>query len=193
MKQWKYVNRIIIGIGEPYENNIRLAHSSEIEEVAYNTGEYAWLYRLEDGIMSRVSDDEPLTENDFDELYEEYTDFDKKCKAKKFFFENEEGDKSAYKKADWGDYDHYMELVSEHGINISRYDVTEAEIVEGVCYKAEYSIPQNYPHKESQRFYKFVADDGREFYVEETCAFFQDECDNVFELITKDVFDEYDK
>lgn len=187
MKINKYVNRLIID-----KETIYLAHSSEIEEVTYNDGSYTLLYRLEDGIMSRVSEDEPLTAEDFDNLYEEYTDWNEKCKHEKFMFENECGEICAYVKSNWGDYDHYMELVSEHGINISRYDVIDAEIIEGVCYKAEYSIPQNYPHTEAKCFYKFVAHDGREFYVEKTYAFFQDECDNVFELITKEKFEEYE-
>lgn len=189
MDLYKYANRFII---DDDNNRVFLAHSKDISEVTYNTGDYATLYRLEDGIMSRVSDDVPLRENDFDELYEEYTEFDAECGREKIEAEDIYGDVNAYVKAEWSNYEHYMRLESEHGINTSSYDFTDAEIIEGKCFKADDYIAQNYPHIACQTFFKFVADDGREFYIKETMPFIADESDYVFELIEKDEFDEYD-
>lgn len=188
MRQYKYANRLIIN-----HDRVYLAHSNDIDEVTYNTGDYAMLYRLEDNVMTRVRDDEPLYEGDFGDLYEDYTDYDAECGREKIEVENEYGDICAYVKAEWGNYDHYMQLESEHGINTERYNITDAEIIEGVCFIADDYVEQDYPHTEGQRFFKFVADDGREFYIKETTPFFIDQSDYVVELIDKDEFDEFDQ
>lgn len=189
MDLYTYANRLII---DDDNNRVFLAHSKDISEVVYNTGDYATLYRLEDGIMSRVSDDVPLCEDDFDELYEDYTDFDAECGHDKIEAEDEYGEIGSYVKAEWSNYEHYTRLESEHGINTSSYDFTDAEIIEGECFKADDYIMQDYPNTEAQVFFKFIAHDGREFYIKETKPFFVDESDYVFELIGKDEFEEYD-
>lgn len=185
MEQYKYTNRLIINNDEVY-----LANSNDIDEVTFNTGDYAIMYRLENGIMSRVRDDEPLYEYDFENLYEEYTDWDAECGHEKIEAENEDGDICSYVKAEWENQEHYLHLKSEHGINISYYDITDANVIEGECFKSNCSINQDYPKTERQNFFKFVDNDGKEYYIKETVPFFADKCDYVFDLITKEEFEE---
>lgn len=192
MKKSNRINCLII---DENNNRIFLTHSNNLDEVTYNDGCYAKLYRLEDGVICNVSDDEPLYEDDFEDLYEEYTEFDEECGHEKFEFEDEYGEVGAYTKAEWCNYDEYryIHFESEHGINTSRYDFNEdTEIIEGECFIADDYINQDYPNTEHQNFFKFVSDDGKEYYIRETHPFFIDESDYVFELIDKEEFEEYD-
>ena len=194
MKKTEYINRLILNTGmscaDNGEERIFLAHSQEIEEVVYNDDCYTTLFELdENGYMKRAAD--ILVESDFDNLYEEYMECDKGKEV--VMHENLYDDvPHAYVKANWNDYDHYLQMHSEHGINTDYYDITDAEIVEGVCYDASGCIIQDYPNTEHQDFYKFVARDGREFYIKKTHPFFIDESDYCFELINKEEFEEYD-
>lgn len=193
MKKFNSFNRLII---DKENDRIFLAHSNDIDEVTYNDGTYADLYRLEDGVMYHVRDDEPLTESDFDDLYEEYTDFDEECKHKKFEFENEYDEIGAYAKAEWCNYDEhrYIHFESEHGINTSSYDFDEdTEIIEGNCYISYDYIIQDYPNTQHQNFYKFEASDGKEYYIKETHPFFIDKSDYCYEMIDKEEFEKYDE
>lgn len=192
MKKNNRINRLIID-----ENNDRifLAHANDLDEVTYNDGNYTELYRLEDDVMCSVRDDEPLYEGDFDDLYEEYTEFDEECGHEKFEFENEHGEVGSYVKAEWHNYNEhrYIHFESQHGINTSCYDFDEdTEIIEGECFIANDYISQKYPNTVHQNFFKFVSDDGKEYYIRETTPFFLDESDYVFELIDKEEFEEYD-
>lgn len=194
MNKWKYYNRLIINTGIECADGtekIFLAHSKNIEEVVYNDGSYTELYAVdESGYMDRAAD--VVTENMFDDLYEEY---DESCdKGKEVFkFENYHDDEpTPYVKAIWEDYEHNLELKSEHGINTNTYDITNADIIEGVCYMASGCVTQDYPNEEHKNFFKFVADNGEIYYVKETHPFFIDEHDYAFEIITKEEFEEYD-
>lgn len=194
MKKWKYYNRLIINTGIECADGtekIFLAHSKNIEEVVYNDGIYTELYEVDDsGYMDRAAD--VVTENKFDDLYEEY---DESCDKDKevFMFENYHDDEPMpYVKADWDYYEHYLELESEHGINKDTYNITDADIIQGVCYMASGCINQDYPNEEHQNFFKFVADNGETYYIKEIHPFFIDEYDYIFDIITKDEFEEYD-
>ena len=194
MKKCQYYNRLIINTGiecSDGSEKIFLAHSKNIEEVVYNDGSYTVLYELDDsGYMVRAAD--VVNENMFDDLYEEY---DETCDKGKevFMFENYHDDEPMpYVKANWDNYEHYLELESEHGINTDTYDITDSDIIEGVCYMASCCILQNYPSHEHQNFFKFVADNGEIYYIKETSPFFIDDQDYLFEIITKDEFEEYD-
>ena len=194
MKKWKHFNRLIINTEIANADDMEmifLAHSENINEVAYNDDTFATLYEVDDsGYMDRAAD--VVTENEFDELYEKY---DETCDKGKeiFMFDNyHDDDPVPYVKANWDDYEHYLELESEHGINTDTYDVTNAEIIEGVCYIASGCEAQNYPNTEHQNFFKFVADNGKIYYVKETHPFFLDECDYYFEQISKEEFEYYD-
>lgn len=194
MNKWKYYNRLIINTGIECADGtekIFLAHSKNIEEVVYNDGSYTELYEVDDsGYMDRAAD--VVTKNMFDDLYEEY---DETCDKDKevFMFENYHDDEPAtYVKANWDNYEHYLELESEHGINTDNYNITNADIIEGVCYIASGCINQDYPNEEHQNFFKFVAVNGETYYIKETHPFFIDEHDYIFEIITKYEFEEYD-
>ena len=194
MNKWKYYNRLIINTGIECADGtekIFLAHSKNIEEVVYNDGSYTELYEVDDsGYMDRAAD--VVDEDMFSTLYEEY---DETCdKGKEVFtFENYHDDEPMpYVKAIWEDYEHNFELKSEHGINSDTYDITNADIIEGVRYMASGCINQDYPNEEHQNFFKFVADNGEIYYVKETHPFFIDEHDYVFEIIIKEEFEEYD-
>ena len=194
MNKWKYYNRLIINTGiecADGSEKIFLAHSKNIEEVVYNDGSYTELYEVDDsGYMVRAAD--VVTENMFDDLYEEY---DENCDKGRevFMFENYHDDEPMpYVKAEWGPFDHYLELSSEHGINTDTYDVTNADIIEGVCYMASGCINQDYPNEEHQNFFKFVAVNGETYYIKETHPFFIDAHDYIVEIITKDEFEESD-
>ena len=194
MEKWKHFNRLIINTeieNADGSEKIFLAHSKNIEEVVYNDGSYAELYEVDDsGYMNRAAD--VVNENMFDDLYVEY---DETCDEGKevFMFENYHDDEPMpYVKAEWGPFDHYLELSSEHGINTDTYDITNADIIEGVCYMASGCVSQDYPNEEHQNFFKFVADNGEIYYIKETHPFFIDDHDYIFETITKEEFEEYD-
>ena len=194
MKKWKYFNRLILNTGIEWEDcseKMFLAHSKNIEEVVYNDGSYTELYEVdESGYMDRAS--YVVDEDMFDDLYVEY---DETCDKDKevFMHENYHDDEPMpYVKAEWSAFDHHLELSSEHGINTDTYDITDADIIEGVCYMASGCINQNYPDEEHQNFFKFVADSGEIYYIKETHPFFIDDHDYIFELITKEEFEEYD-
>ena len=194
MKKCQYYNRLIINTGiecSDGSETIFLAHSKNIEEVVYNDGSYTVLYELDDsGYMVRAAD--VVNENMFDDLYVEY---DETCDEGRevFMFENYHDDEPMpYVKAEWGPFDHYLELSSEHGINTNTYDITDADIIEGVCYIASGCVTQDYPNEEHQNFFKFVANNGETYYIKKTHPFFIDDHDYVFEIITKEEFEEYD-
>ena len=195
MNKWKYYNSLIINTGiecsDDGTEKIFLAHSKNIEEVVYNDGSYTELYEVDDsGYMVRAKD--VVTENKCDDLYEEYVEtFDKGKEV--FMFENYHDDEPMpYVKAEWESFEHYLELSSEHGINTDTYDITDADIIEGVCYIASGCINQDYPNQAYKSFFKFVAINGETYYIKETHPFFIDEHDYTFEIITKDEFEEYD-
>lgn len=193
MKKINYYNTLVIDKNNEVDGHdfIFLIHHLDIEEVVYNNGTYSNLYRL-DEVGNIVRAKNKLYKSDFGELYEE---FDENCDNKKeqFMFENYYDDEpKPYVKADWDDHEHFLEMVSEHGINKSHYDITNAEILEGTCYEASGCIPQEYPNTECQSFYKFVTADGKVYHIKETHPFFIDEHDYIFETITKEELEEYD-
>ena len=194
MKKWQYYNRLVLNTGIESADDtelIFLAHTKNIEEVVYNDGSYTELYEVDDsGYMDRAAD--VVTENKFDDLYEEY---DETCDKGKeiFMFENYHDDEPMpYVKAIWDNYEHNLVLESEHGINTESYNITDADIIEGVCYMASGCVTQDYPNEEHQNFFKFIANNGETYYIKETHPFFIDDHDYVFEIITKEEFEEYD-
>ena len=194
MEKWKYFNRLIINTeiaNADGSEKIFLVHSKNIEEVVYNDGSYTVLYEVDDsGYMNRAAD--VVNENMFDDLYVEYGETCDEGKGV-FMFDNYHDDEPMpYVKAEWGSFDHYLELSSEHGINTDTYDITNADIIEGVCYMASGCVSQDYPNEEHQNFFKFVADNGEIYYIKETHPFFIDDHDYIFETITKEEFEEYD-
>lgn len=197
MEKTKYYNRLIIN-SEVFDcegnERIFLFHANQLEEVAFNNEAYSYAqcYRVnEDGYMERAED--ILNEDDFDDLYYEADETDNK-ESIEFFETLYDDEPKGFVKACWDNHDHYLRLSSQHGINTSYYDFDEeVEVISGVCYESEYIVEQDYPNTCHQNFFKFVADDGREFYIKRTSPFFSDEQDDSFELITKEEFEEYEK
>ena len=194
MKKWQYYNRLVLNTGIESADDtelIFLAHTKNIEEVVYNDGSYTELYEVDDsGYMDRAGD--VVTKNMFDDLYEEY---DETCDKGKeiFMFENyHDDDPMPYVKAIWDNYEHNLVLESEHGINTESYDITDADIIEGVCYMASDCVTQDYLNEEHQNFFKFITNNGETYYIKETHPFFIDDHDYIFEIITKEEFEEYD-
>ncbi len=194
MKKWQYYNRLVLNTGIESADDtelIFLAHTKNIEEVVYNDGSYTELYEVDDSGYMDIAGD-VVTKNMFDDLYEEY---DETCDKGKeiFMFENyHDDDPMPYVKAIWDNYEHNLVLESEHGINTESYDITDADIIEGVCYMASGCVTQDYPNEEHQNFFKFVANNGEIYYIKETHPFFIDDHDYIFEIITKEEFEEYD-
>ena len=192
MIQTKY-NRLIINSGisdcEGCER-IFLFRASNLQTVAFNNEAYSYAqcYRLnDDGYMEKAED--ILREDDFDELYYEADETDKDVEMFETLYDDEP---KPFVRADWNNHDHYLRLESEHGINTSEYSFDESvEIIEGVCYDLPYYIEQDYPGTPFQNFFKFVSNDGKEYYIKETHPFFIDEHDYIYELITKEEFEEY--
>lgn len=169
---------------------IFLFRASNLRSVAFNNEAYSYAqcYRLnEDGYMETAED--VLWEEDFDELYYEADETDKDVEMFETLYDDEP---KPFVKADWNNHDHYLRLTSEHGINTSEYYFDESvEIIEGVCYDSQYYIEQDYPGTPFQNFFKFVSNDGKEYYIKETHPFFIDEHDYIYELITKEEFEKY--
>ena len=186
-------NRLIVNSGiENCEGNemIFLFKDKEVSEIAYNDGSYSTLYMLGDLYVERA--DDVVYKEDFDNnLYYEADETDKKENIV-MLDSLYDVELKPYVKADWSNHDHYLRLASEHGINVSVYDFKDdVEILEGQCYMATGYISQNYPHNERQDFFKFVANNGKEYYIKRTTPFFLDDFDYQYELITKELFEEY--
>lgn len=197
MKKYNRYNRLIInsGItdGEGAER-IFLLNKDSLTEVAFNNEAYSYAqcFRLNDDGDMEIAED-ILTEDDFDELYYEADENDDNEIIEYFetFYDDEP---KGFVKACWNNHDHYFRLSSQHGIGTSYYFFdTDDEVISGVCYEADYCIEQDYPNTCHQSFFKFVAEDGREFYIKKTSTFFADMQDDSFELITKEEFEEYEK
>lgn len=186
-------NRLVVNSGiEDCEGNemIFLFKDKEVSEIAYNDGSYSTLYILGDLYVERA--DDVVYKEDFDNnLYYEADETDKKENIV-MLDSLYDVELKPYVKADWSNHDHYLRLASEHGINVSVYDFKDdVEILEGQCYMATGYISQNYPHTEHQDFFKFVANNGKEYYIKRTTPFFLDDFDYQYELITKELFEEY--
>ena len=186
-------NRLIVNSGiEDCEGNemIFLFKDKEVSEIAYNDGSYSTLYMLGDLYVERA--DDVVYKEDFDNnLYYEADETDKKENIV-MLDSLYDVELKPYVKADWSNHDHYLRLASEHGINVSVYDFKDdVEILEGQCYMATGYISQNYSHTEHQNFFKFVANNGKEYYIKRTTPFFLDDFDYQYELITKELFEEY--
>ena len=197
MEKTKYYNRLIInsGVSDCDGNEcIFLFHAKQFKEIAFNDESYSYAqcFRInEDGYMERA--DDILYEDDFDELYYEADENDDKENIE--FFETLYDDEpKGFVKACWDNHDHTLCLSAHHGTGTTYYFFdTDVEVISGVCYEADYNIGQEYPITCHQNFFKFVADDGREFYIKKTSPFFSDEQDDYFEIITKEEFEEYEK
>lgn len=197
MEKTKYYNRLIINSGiDDCEVNERifLFHANHLDVIAFNNEAYSYAqcFRLNDDGDMEIAED-VLYEDDFDDLYYEADETDNK-ESIEFFETLYDDEPKGFVKACWDNHDHYLRLSSQHGINTSYYDFDEeVEVISGVCYESEYIVEQDYPNTCHQNFFKFVSEDGREFYIKKTSPFFSDEQDDYFEIIAKEEFEELEK
>lgn len=194
MQKIDFFDRLVINSRIQNEDGsikIFLADAKNIVDVVINDGRCAFLYELDDNcIMSLAS--EVVTKNKFTDLFEEYDSVIHKGRET-FLFENYEDDEpKLYVKAEWEDFTHHKQLISEHGIKQTAYYITDSEILSGVCFRANCCVPRNYPYHQHKEFFKFVANSGKSYYVRMTFPFFPDDSDYSFELIFKEDFDEFD-
>ena len=194
MQKIDFFNRLVINSRIQNEDGsikIFLADSENIVDVVFNDGHCAYLYELDDNcIMSLAS--EVVSKNKFADLYQEYDSVYHKGRET-FLFENYEDDKpKLYVKAEWEDFPHHRQLISEHGVKQTAYYITDSEILSGVCFRSNCCVPRNYPYHKHKEFFKFVANNGKSYYVSMTFPFFPDDSDYSFELIFKEEFDDFD-
>lgn len=194
MEKIDFFNRLVIDSRIQNEDGsikIFLADAKNIIDVVYNDGRCAYLYELDDaGIMSLAGD--AISKDKFANVFEEYDSVIHEGRETFLFYNYESDEPKLYVKADWVDFPHHRQLVSEHGINQTAYDITDSKILRGVCFRANCCVLRNYPRYKHKEFFKFVANDGKSYYVRMTFPFFPDDSDYSFELIFKEDFDEFD-
>lgn len=194
MQKIDFFNRLVINSRIQNEDGsikIFLADAKNIVDVVINDGRCAYLYELDDnGIMSLAS--EVISKNKFANVFEEYDSVIHEGRETFLFYNYESDEPKLYVKADWVDFPHHRQLISEHGVKQTAYYITDGEILRGVCFRANCCVLRNYPHHERKEFFKFVADNGKSYYVRMTFPFFPDDSDYSFELIFKEDFDEFD-
>ena len=194
MQKIDFFNRLVINSGIQNEDGsikIFLADAKDIVDVVFNDGRCAYLYELDDaGLISLAGD--IISKDKFADLFEEYDSAFHKGRET-FLFENYEDDEpKLYVKAEWEDFPHHRQLISEHGIKQTAYYITDSEILSGVCFRSNCCVLRNYPFHQHKEFFKFVANSGKSYYVRMTFPFFPDDSDYSFELIFKEDFDEFD-
>lgn len=178
MKKIEYYNRLIIN-----DDSVALAHDKDIQDVL-TLDDGSDVYHLENGSLSIAYGD--FTEAEFTDMYAEDENGE-------YELEDDYGNVKKYNKVDFAECEqHYIRLSSQHGINTSEYDITDAEIIEVEVFKAEHSIAQDYPRQPHTNFYKTVAQDGTAYYIVEKIPFFADEQDNSQTLISEEEFDKYE-
>lgn len=194
MQKIDFFDRLVINSRIQNEDGsikIFLADAKNIVDVVINDGRCAYLYELDDnGIMSLAS--EVISKNKFANVFEEYDSVIHEGRETFLFYNYESDEPKLYVKADWVDFPHHRQLISEHGVKQTAYYITDSEILSGVCFRSNYCVPRNYPYHEHKEFFKFVANNGKSYYVRMTFPFFPDDFDYSFDLIFKEDFDEFD-
>ena len=194
MQKIDFFDRLVINSRIQNEDGsikIFLADAKNIVDVVINDGRCAYLYELDDnGIMSLASD--VISKNKFANVFEEYDSAIHEGRETFLFYNYESDEPKLYVKADWVDFPHHKQLISEHGVKQTAYYITDGEILRGVCFRANCCVLRNYPRHEHKEFFKFVADNGNSYYIRMTFPFFPNDSDYSFELIFKEDFDEFD-
>ena len=194
MQKIDFLNRLVIDsriTNEDGSIKIFLADAKNIVDVVINDGRCAYLYELDDnGIMSLAS--EVISKNKFANVFEEYDSVIHEGRETFLFYNYESDEPKLYVKADWVDFPHHRQLISEHGVKQTAYYITDSEILSGVCFRSNCCVLRNYPRHEHKEFFKFVANNGKSYYVRMTFPFFPNDSDYSFELIFKEDFDEFD-
>ena len=194
MQKIDFFNRLVINSRIQNEDGsikIFLADSKNIVDVVNNDGRCAYLYELDDNCLMSLAS-EVIPKNEFANVFEEYDSVIHEGRETFLFYNYESDEPKLYVKADWVDFPHHKQLISEHGIKQTAYYITDAEILSGVCFRANCCTTRNYPYHKHKEFFKFVANNGKSYYVRMTFPFFPDDSDYSYELIFKEEFDEFD-
>ena len=194
MQKIDFFNRLVINSQIQNEDGsikIFLADSKNIVDVVNNDGLCAYLYELDDNCLMSLAS-EVISKNEFANVFEEYDSVIHEGRETFLFYNYESDEPKLYVKADWVDFPHHKQLISEHGVKQTAYYITDAEILSGVCFRANCCTTRNYPFHKHKEFFKFVANNGKSYYARMTFPFFPDDSDYSFELISKEDFDEFD-
>ena len=194
MQKIDFFNRLVINSQIQNEDGsikIFLADSKNIVDVVNNDGRCAYLYELDDNCLMSLAS-EVIPKNEFANVFEEYDSAIHEGRETFLFYNYESDEPKLYVKADWVDFPHHKQLISEHGVKQTAYYITDAEILSGVCFRANCCAMRNYPYHQHKEFFKFVANNGKSYYVRMTFPFYPDDSDYSYELIFKEDFDEFD-
>lgn len=194
MQKIDFFNRLVINSRIQNEDGsirIFLADSKNIVDVVNNDGRCAYLYELDDNCLMSLAS-EVISKNEFANIFEEYDSVIHEGRETFLFYNYESDEPKLYVKADWVDFPHHKQLISEHGVKQTAYYITDAEILSGVCFRANCCMTRYYPFHKHKEFFKFVANNGKSYYVRMTFPYFPDDSDYSFELIFKEDFDEFD-
>ena len=194
MQKIDFFNRLVINSRIQNEDGsikIFLADSKNIVDVVNNDGRCAYLYELDDNCLMSLAS-EVIPKNEFANVFEEYDSVIHEGRETFLFYNYESDEPKLYVKADWVDFPHHKQLISEHGVKQTAYYITDAEILSGVCFRANCCTTRNYPYHKHKEFFKFVANSGKSYYIRMTFPFFPDDSDYSYELIFKEDFDEFD-
>lgn len=175
------------------DNDIIFTRKRDVKKYAYvEDGFFRMVGVGEDAYMEFYqNNDNCYFEDDFDVLYCKALSPDSEGAFRCYNAETDEYE--LFERAELVDYEYAFRIVSQHGLSESKYDFEGyAEVLSGNCFVADNYISQDYPNACHQEFYKFVDENGKEYYFTEITPFFTDEQDYEQELITKEEFDKYD-
>lgn len=212
MKLFKHFDRLII---DKKEKRIFLFFHTNLKEVLFNDGDHPFVFTYEDGYIHS-----PIVYTYEDGYIQPAKDILLKSEFKNAYIkagETDEEDRIVYLKtldndepqpfvrAEWSDYKPYLRLdiynsdyrrrrlkelsgLDFNSVNRT-YFTSSPEIVKGVCYLADSCVCLG---KRFHNFYKFVATDGREFYIRESYEYENDNINSRFKFIIKEEFEVYD-
>lgn len=154
--------------------NVCIANSKKVKEVAYNDNKYAVLYYIDEGV-ARVFDGNCIEEDDAEWLFTRYEKYDKECGRKEISAKNIYGEIEYFAKLDWHDMDHHTIVESFCPYTGMSLEADGWDIIEGVCYESDFCQEFDDMYID---YFKFISVDGKEFYLkyvqdhEERCSYY---------------------
>lgn len=178
MKLFEHIDRLII---DEKKDRVFLFSHKNLREVIFNDGFSPYVFIYEDGYIK--SAEVILRKSDFENAYNKAGETDEEDHIV-YLMTLDNDDPQPFVKAEWSKYDPYLQLDLDPDTHA--YFDSSTEVVEGVCYLADSCVC---PETSFQNFYKFVANDGREFYITEIHLIDNDNFDSRFKFITKEEFE----
>lgn len=175
MKLFKHFDRLII---DKKEKRIFLLFHTNLTEVLFNDDDHP-VFTYEDGYIQPAKD--ILLKREFKNAYIKAGETDEEDRI--VYLKTLDNDEpQPFVKAKWSKYKPYLQL--KIGSYPRTFITFYPEVVKGVCYLADSCTC---PEKRGQNFYKFVATDGREFYITDITR--NDYLDSRFKFVTKEEFE----